>query len=141
MDNLVTQQVAEFWRQVGSVIPSVAAALLVLFLGWIAATIVRRLAVKAMRLARVDVLAERAGIEGFLVQGGIRFTAVSIIGWSIYWLLILAAISLALGVVGIAGADVILRRTLLYIPKMLVAVLIFSFGAIFARVARGILAT
>lgn len=141
MDNAIVAELTAFWAQVAALLPRLAAALAVLFLGWAVAALVRRLTIKGLRLARVDVVAERAGIEGFLVQGGVRFTAVSVIAWFIYWLLIISAVNLALSIAGVEIAGDLMRRTLLYIPKVLVAVLIITFGALFARVVRGTIAT
>lgn len=129
-----------FWASAMTVIPRIAAALLVLFLGWILAALVRRVTVRVLRRAKFDVLAERAGIEGFLVQGGVPFTAASLVAWFIYWLLILSAISLALSIAGVGIADAMMQRILLYIPKVIVAVLVVAFGALFARFVRGALA-
>lgn len=129
------------WTELSMLVPRIAAALLVLFVGWLLAAVARRLTVRLLKKARIDQVSERAGIEGFLVQGGIRFTAVSLVGWFIYWLLILSAVSLALSLSGVGIADAMMQRILSYIPKVIIAVLIFSFGALFAKFIRGTLGT
>ncbi len=135
----ITTQFRVFWAELAVLLPRLAAALAVVFVGWIAAAVVRRVTVRLLRKARVDDVAERAGIDGFLVQGGIRFTAVTIVAWFLYWLLILSALSLAFSIAGVSAADEMLRRTVLYIPKVIVAALIVGFGTLFARVVRGVL--
>jgi hypothetical protein len=135
----ISAQLHLFWDQLAVLLPRLLAAIAILVLGWIAAAVLRRLTVRLLRRAHVDDIAERAGIEGFLVQGGVRFTAVSLVGWFLYWLLILAAVSLALSVVGVSAADEMMRRTVLYIPKVIAAALIVGFGALFARIVRGML--
>jgi len=135
----ITAEFRVFWDQLAVLLPRIVAALAILFVGWIAAALIRRLTVRLLRKAHVDEIAERAGIEGFLVQGGIRFTAVTLIAWFLYWLLIMSAVSLALSIVGVSAADEMMRRTVLYIPKVIVAALIVSFGALFARIVRGLL--
>lgn len=129
-----------FWAAAAAVLPRIAAALLVLLLGWILAAILRRVTVRLLRRAKFDVLSERAGIEGFLIQGGVPFTASSLVAWFIYWLLILSAVSLALSIAGVGVAEEMMQRILLYIPNVVIAVLIFAFGALFARFVRAALA-
>lgn len=140
MTNTILDDMGAFWAALAAILPRIALALVVLLVGWMVAAIVRRLAVKLLRRVKLDVVSERAGIEGFLIQGGVRFTAASLVAWFIYWLLILSAISLALSIVGVGIADELMRRTLLYIPNVVVAVLLFSLGALFARFVRGALA-
>ncbi len=135
----ITAQFHVLWAQLAVLLPRIVAALAVLFAGWLVAAVLRRLTVRLLRKARIDDVAERAGIDGFLVQGGIRFTAVTLVAWFLYWLLILSAVSLAFSIVGISAADEMMRRTMLYIPKVIVAALIVGFGALFARVVRGML--
>lgn len=135
----ITAEFRVFWDQVAVLLPRIVAALGILILGWMAAAVIRRLTVRALRKAHVDDIAERAGIEGFLIQGGIRFTAVTLVAWFLYWLLILAAVSLSLSIIGVSAADEMMRRVILYIPKVIVAALIVSFGALFARIVRGVL--
>lgn len=135
----ITAEFRVFWDQVAVLLPRIVAALGILILGWMAAAVIRRLTVRALRKAHVDDIAERAGIEGFLIQGGVRFTAVTLVAWFLYWLLILAAVSLALSIIGVSAADEMMRRVILYIPKVIVAALIVSFGALFARIVRGVL--
>jgi hypothetical protein len=43
------------------------------------AKIVRRAAIKFLKMVRLDVAAEKSGIEDFLLQGGVRYTAVTIV--------------------------------------------------------------
>lgn len=135
----ITAEFRVFWDQLAVLLPRIVAALGILILGWMAAAVIRRLTVRALRKAHVDDIAERAGIEGFLIQGGIRFTAVTLVAWFLYWLLILAAVSLSLSIIGVSAADEMMRRVILYIPKVIVAALIVSFGALFARIVRGVL--
>ena len=139
MSSAIFEQFAEFWTQLAMLLPRLAMGLVVLVVGWMAAAILRRLTIRVLRRVKVDEFSERAGIEGFLVQGGVRYTAVTLVAWSIYWLLILLALNLALSIVGLSVADEMMRRLVLYIPKVVVAALIVGFGALLARAVSGAL--
>jgi hypothetical protein len=69
------------WQALVAALPDLALAFALLFVGWLAAKLVRRLAIRFLRAIRLDVLAERAGIEDFLIQGGVRFTTPIFPAW------------------------------------------------------------
>src|SRR5690606_22670053 len=69
--------------------PRLLGALLILTVGWLIARSLRRIAIKVLRLLRLESVSERAGVEDFLMRGGVRFTAVTLIGNALYWALLL----------------------------------------------------
>jgi hypothetical protein len=125
------------WLQFLDFSPRLAAALVLLLGGWLLAKLVRRLSVRVMKLLRLDVAAEKAGIEDFLVQGGVRYTAVTLLGHLAYWVFIFAAVLSALHVLGLETADELLRRIVFFIPNVIIAVLVLLFGGLVAKFARG----
>src|SRR5881394_841747 len=56
--------------QVGEFFPRVLLAILILIVGWLLAKALRFAAVKALRAINFNVLTEKAGIDGFIRQGG-----------------------------------------------------------------------
>jgi len=124
------------WLQIVAFLPRAAAALLLLVGGWIVARLVRRLALRVLRLIKLDVLAEQAGVEDFLLQGGVRHTAVSLIANVVYWIALLVAFLAALNSLGVGTAADLLSRVVLYLPNVLVATLLLLVGSLVGRVAR-----
>jgi flagellar biosynthesis protein FliQ len=122
-----------FLRQVGDVLPRILLALLVVIAGWLLAKTVRFAIVKALRAMNFSVLTERSGMDGFLRNGGIRADTAEIIGLLIYWLVILAALVIGFNSLGLAYITELLTRVVVFVPKVLVAVLILAFGGYFAR--------
>lgn len=118
-------------------LPRMAGALLFLILGWAAAKLSRTVAIRFLRLVRLDAAAERAGIEDFLLQGGVRFTAVTLFGQLVYWLILFAAVLAGLNSLGVGGAAGLFDRIVLYIPQVLIAVIVLIFGLLFAKTLRG----
>jgi len=86
---------------------------------------------------RFDIAAERAGIEDFLIQGGVRLTAVTIVANVVYWFILLAVILAALNTLGLTAADDLANRVVLYLPNVVVATLLLLFGSLLGRVVRG----
>ena len=56
--------------QIGAFLPRLLVAIGVLIVGWLVAKAARFAVVKALRAINFHVLTERAGIDGFLQQGG-----------------------------------------------------------------------
>ena len=120
-------------NQIADLLPRLAFALLVLVAGYFVARLVRFVVVKGLRRANFNVLTERAGIDGFLHEGGIRSDSTEILGLLFYWLVILTALVIGFNSLGLAYITDLLVKVLLFVPKVMVAVLILVFGAYFAR--------
>jgi len=125
------------WEQVATFTPQLAAALVLLLGGWLLAKLLRRLAIRAFKLTRLDVLAEKAGVEDFLIQGGVRFTAATLLGNLLYWFILFAVVLASLDVLGLTAANALLNRVILYIPNVVVAVLVLLFGSLLGKFVRG----
>lgn len=121
------------WDQLVGALPRIGLAFAILILGWILAKLLRRLSVKLLRALRVDDVAERAGIEGFLMQGGVKQTTVSLIAITVYWMILIGSFVAFLTVLGLRTAATLLDRMVLFIPNIILAVLILLVGAVLAR--------
>lgn len=121
------------WAQIIDVLPTVLSAALLLLLGWLIARIARRLAIKLFRFLKVDTLAENIGIEGFLMQGGVEFTAVTLLGGAIYWGVLFLTFVALLNTLAVPAGMELLERIVLFIPNVLVAVIVLIFGSVTSR--------
>jgi hypothetical protein len=127
-----------FWLQFTQFLPSLLAAFVLLILGWLVAKVLRNLAERGLKLLRLDVVAERSGIEDFLLKGGVRFTTVTLLSNLVYWFVMFTVLMAVLNVIGIQMASDIFSRIIFYIPKVVVAVIVLMFGALFAKFVRGV---
>jgi hypothetical protein len=121
--------------EVGAFMPRLALAIGVLFIGWLLAKAFRFSVVKALRALNFHVLTERAGVDGFLQQGGTEKDTTELIGWIAYALVILASLIVAFNSLGLSQVTDLLGRVMLFVPKLLVAMLVVVFGSYFARFA------
>lgn len=120
-------------RQIGEFLPRVLLALVVLVAGWLVAKAVRFAVVKTLRAFNFNVLTEKAGVDKFLQQGGGAIDTTSVLGLLFYWLVILAALMVAFNSMGLTYVTELIGRIVLFVPKVMVAVLVLAFGAYFAR--------
>lgn len=121
------------WLQILDVLPTILTAVLLLLLGWIVARIGRRLAIKLFRFLRVDTLAENIGVEGFLMQGGVEFTAVTLLGGAIYWGVLFLTFVALLNTLAVPAGMELLQRIVLFVPNVLVAVIVLIFGSVTSK--------
>ncbi len=138
---IMVESLQTFWLQLIAFLPRVIAALLLLFAGWIVAKLLRRATIRFLKMVRLDVAAEKAGIEDFLLQGGVRYTAVTLIAGLIYWFVLMAVILAVLNSLGLGAAAALFNRIVLYLPNVLVATLVLLFGTLLGRFVRTALFT
>ncbi len=123
--------------EVGAFLPRLALALIVLVAGWLIAKAVRFAAVRGLRAVNFNVLTERAGIDGFLQQGGFERDTTELTGALAYWLVILGALLIASNGLGLTYVTDLLSRIVLFVPRVFLALLVIVFGAYFARFVAG----
>jgi len=131
--DMLLEPIRVFLRQVGDLLPRLFLALLILIIGWLVAKAVRFAIVRGLRAVNFHVVTERAGLDGFLRDGGIESDTTEILGVLVYWLVILGALVIGFNTLGLAYVTDLLGRIILFVPKVMVALLILAFGAYFAR--------
>src|ERR1044071_6820464 len=87
--------------QVWAFLPRLAVAIVIIVVGWLLAKAARFTVVKGLRAINMNVLTERAGLDEFLRQGGIRSDTTDIFGVLVYWLIVLAGFVLAFNTLGL----------------------------------------
>ena len=131
--DMLIEPARTFLSQVWLFLPRVALAALVLLGGWLAAKAARFAVERGLRSINFNVLTERAGMDGFLMRGGVGVDTTGIFGLLAYWLVILAALIIAFNGLGLTYITDLLRQVVLFVPRLIVALLILAFGAYFAR--------
>jgi Conserved TM helix len=131
--DMLFEPIRAFLVQIGHFLPLVAIAVVVLIAGWMVAKVARVVVEKALRAINFNVLTERSGMDSFLQQGGIQNDTTNIFGLLVYWLVILAAMIIAFNSLGLTYITDLLGRIVLFVPRVVVALLILAFGAYFAR--------
>ena len=127
------EPVRVFMVEVGQFFPKLLVATIILVAGWLVAKLVRVALAKGLRIINFNVLADRAGMDDFLKQGDIKTDTVGILALLAYWLVILLALMMAFNSLGLTYVTDLVGRVVLFVPKVIVAVLILAVGAYFAR--------
>lgn len=117
--------------------PRVALSLLVLAVGWLAARLARRLIEKALHFLHFDEAAERSGVDDFLVRGGIRLTARSILADFVYWTVLAVSAVSCFTLMGVPESSALVANIFSFGLRALLAAVIVTFGMAFAGMVRG----
>lgn len=131
--DVLLEPVRALLYQIGAFMPRLAIALGVLILGWLIAKAFRFSVVKALRALNFNVLSERAGIDGFLQQSGTEKDTAEMVGLIAYLTAILVSLIIAFNSLGLMQVTDLLSKVLMFVPKILVALLIIVFGSYFTR--------
>lgn len=116
-------------------LPRLLGALLLLFIGWIAALLIRFILRAVLRRLGVDKAAEKVGIGPMMKSWGFTRPVSSQIARFVFWVvlfLFLLAATESLGLGFISGA---FRGTVAFLPRLFASLLIVLVGFLLARVA------
>jgi flagellar biosynthesis protein FliQ len=130
--NMLLEPIRATLTQVGVFLPKLALALVVLIAGWLLARLARFAVARGLRAINFNVLTERAGMDGFLKQGGLQSDTTDIFAVLVYWLVIFIALVIAFNGLGLTYITDLLGQVVLFVPKVIVALLIIAFGGYFA---------
>ncbi|MDB5807914.1 MAG: hypothetical protein JWN94_36 [Betaproteobacteria bacterium] len=135
MENIYTflEPARAYLGEVIAYLPRLALALLMVVVGWFVAKAVRFAVERGLRAINFNVLTSRSGMDEFLQQGGTRSDITSVFGFLTFCLVVLASLIVAFNTLGLAYATDLLGRLMLFVPKLMFALLILTLGAYFAR--------
>ena len=130
--NMLLEPLRAFLTEVGAFLPKLLLTAIIGIAGWLVAKAVRFATVKMLRSINYHVLSERSGLDDFLRMGGTEADTTAIISILVYWLVIIAALLLASNSVGLTYVTEILAKVALFVPRLILAMVILTFGAYFA---------
>ena len=135
--DVLLEPIRGFLQQTGAFLPRLGVALAVFVGGWLLAKAARLGVVKALRALNFHVLSERAGVDGFLQQGGTERDTTDLFGLVVFWLVLLAALIIAFNGLGLAQVTELLGKVALFLPRVLLVLLVVVFGSYFASFVGG----
>jgi len=130
-----------FWNQFVQFMPQLIIGIVFFIIGWIIAALLRKGMIRLFKLVRLDKIAEKSGIENFLIKGGAQYATINVLANLIYWFLIFALTMAVLHSLGLDAAKELFNSILLYIPNIVIAILVLIFGTLIAKLVRGVLYT
>lgn len=137
--DVLLEPVREVLLQVSGFLPRLAVAVVVLVIGMLIAKAARFAVVKGLRAINFNVLTQRAGLDTFLQQGGSGIDTIYLVGLLAYWTVVLAALIIAFNGIGLTHVTDLLSRAMLFVPKLVVALIVVTLGSYFARFVANVI--
>ena len=131
--DVMLEPVRAFLLEVGAFLPRLGLALLILFVGVLVAKAARFGLEKGLRAVNFHIVTQRSGMDRFLQRGGAELDTTRLFGVLVYWVVILAALIVAFNGLGLTYVTELLGRVMVFVPRVVVALLILAFGTYFAR--------
>lgn len=126
--------VLESFNKVGAgllnLLPSIIAALIVLVVGWLAASWAGKLVAKAIEFTKVDDIIDSAGLDRSLSEAGVDFNLAKLVGWLVKWFIIVVILIAVAEILGLDQITNFLETIALYIPNIIIAVVILLVGLV-----------
>jgi small-conductance mechanosensitive channel len=119
-------------------IPRLIGAIVVLLVGLFLGRLVATLVTKGLRMVRFDQIADRAEIDDFLRDAGVRMDPAAVVGELAKWFVYIVFFQIAASTLGIPELTAILNQILAFIPRVIVALAILLIGALAANFLSGL---
>ena len=130
---VVTASLQALWAGFIEFLPSLLGAIIVFIIGWIIATLLGKLAAQIIRALRIDQILEKMGFKRNLEKANLKLDSGKFFGELVRWFFIIVFLTATTDILGLYEVTIFLRRVLLYIPQIIVAVLILLIAVLVAN--------
>lgn len=141
LDQLKNGVFKEMLERFSAAIPQLTFALLVLFIGWLIARVIRKIFRRVLAGVGVDNLAERLNDIDLVQRSGMRIEISSVVAQMIYYILMLGFVIFATDLLGVPAITQMVRDVVDYLPALFSAFVLLLLGLFLADMVRGIVLT
>jgi hypothetical protein len=134
-DKVIIEPLREVAQSIVAFLPSLLSGLVVLVIGFGLAWLIKLLAVRIVRLLKIEAAFARSGVTEALGKMAVKDTPAKLIGRTFFWLVMIIFLVLSLRVMKVPVIDQLLERFLLYLPNVFVAIVILVLGWFLANFA------
>jgi small-conductance mechanosensitive channel len=122
--------------QLGDFLPRLGGALILLVIGLLASIVLGRLTRNGLRRAGLDRFGDRSGTNELLDHAGLGTSLSALVGTAVRLTVVVVVCFAALTLLGLAFLSDSLNQTILYIPRLLVALALVLIGVVLGAFAR-----
>lgn len=127
----LTQAWLELVRGFAHYLPRLIVMLIIAFVGWLIAYLLKVLVRSVLRLTKFSKLSENAGAAQLLKQAALP-SSTELLSRFVFWLVWVGFILLGVSILGIVGLQEYTSRFFLFLPRLFVALVILFFGSLAA---------
>src|SRR5579864_2553669 len=130
----LTQALHDLARGFAHYLPRLIVMLILAFIGWVIAYVVKVILRSILQLIKFDKLSENTGASQLLSKAALP-TATEMVSRFVFWVTWLGFVLMGVSVLGILGLQEQITRFFLFLPHLFVSVLILFFGLLAAGFA------
>lgn len=131
--------ISNAWSDVAAFVPKLAAFLVVLLVGYVVAKVVAKVVDRVLERVGFDRAVERGGIRKALAKS--QYDASDLVSKVVYYALMLLVLQMAFGVFGANPVSALLTDIVLYLPKVIAAIVIVVLAASVAAAAKDLISS
>jgi small-conductance mechanosensitive channel len=120
----------------GGYLPRIGGALVLLLVGLLVASIIRRVLTKVLRAARLDELGERWGVHDVLEKLGLGRSLAGLVARAVRIAIVFLVVFAALSLLGLEFLSASLNGVILYLPRLFVALALLVAGIVVGQIVR-----
>lgn len=129
----------DLWLGIVNFVPNVVVALIIFVIGWIVGAVLSRVVSQIVTSLKVDNALRSAGVEDTLNRAGFSLNSGEFLGGLVKWFAVVVFLVAALDVLNLNQVNIFLEEVvLLYLPRVIAAVLILLVAAVIAEVAKNV---
>jgi hypothetical protein len=119
-------------------IPKLFGAVILLLLGWFLGKLVGGLVTKALRAVKFNQIADKAEIDDFLRNAGVKMDPSAVVGAIARWFIYLVFFLTAFDALGLTQVSAVIDDVIAFLPKVVVALIIVLGGALAGTLLAGV---
>lgn len=114
-------------------IPRIIGFLVILIIGWLISGLLAAAVTALLRAVHFNLLAQRSGFHGFLLNLGLQTDSSSFVANTVKWFVRLIVLVVAFDALGLPAVSAVLQQFLLWIPNLVVAVVVLVIAGLAAN--------
>lgn len=119
-------------------LPNLIGAIILLLVGWFVGKLVGKLVTGALRAVKFNTIAEKAEIDDFLANAGMKADPSSVVGAIVRWFIYLIFFLTAFDALGLTQVSAVIDDVITFLPKVIVAIVILLGGALAGNLLAGV---
>lgn len=131
--DILRDSLSAFFTKAAEFLPSFLGALIILLIGWVIAKVVKWSVAKILKALKFDSIIEKAGVDKFLVKGGIEKSGSKLMANLFYWIIMLTVLVTFFSTLGLDVVSNLLNSVILYIPNIIISCVLLVVGMYLAK--------
>ena len=108
--DIITQSFQNAWVVVVNFLPSFIAALIILIIGLLVASVLRTIFERIITVLQLDSVLRKLGLEAALQRGGLALNSARFIGALVYWFFVVVTVLAASDILGLWGLSSFMKE-------------------------------